>query len=642
MASGEVVKKIVRFKLQLSNATEPATVLKILQKLKDLDVTLEILAETGIGKTVNSFRRHKQAGEVAKALVKGWKNLVPKEFTSSKEDGVWSEKKGKEEQSCPNDEEPPFGDENNNSTSHLKNKNSPDEAPSTKRKDGSEKRQCEQQKKKNETKKCDQSRCWKKSSFEVQEDSGDNFAAPTKKNKSSDTLSGNKCKERIDEKSEFDSKEKCKVDSESRQFGLNSRSKSMPSKHSSTEEESSPAPGKSSKTIKATTDEGSSGKSQSSEAQHRKRKKSEEKLNISKSKHADNRELSKQQKKKLKMNHKNEESNSDKCLVSFESCLNYDVNDFKRKEKSGIKRAPKKPKSTTKRQAAEDSEIKPEKSPTVSPKQVQKSLLHLMDVPLPATLPELEKPSVEFYFERKAEKDSDFQDLEEDPAVFTGQRLNRKMQVYSGAKTLFLPTMMSLYQQCIRTLQNNINMLYETGGVPFELLEPVLERCTPDQLQRIEECNPIYIGVTDHLWGRHCLRDFKGYKLQEYESWKEMYLRLSEERERKLRRLTKTIVSAQSNKPKGRQVKMAFIHTVAKPPRDVRIQQEIHGTAAQQPHQLKCSVKGQENRLKSSCHEPIRSSSTSTGGSNDARKKTRVAPMMAKSLKAFKKQLGRR
>lgn len=35
----------------------------------------------------------------------------------------------------------------------------------------------------------------------------------------------------------------------------------------------------------------------------------------------------------------------------------------------------------------------------------------------------------------------------------------------------------------------------------------------------------------------------------------------------------------------GRQVKMAFIHTVAKPPRDVRIQQEIHGTAAQQPSQ---------------------------------------------------------
>lgn len=61
----------------------------------------------------------------------------------------------------------------------------------------------------------------------------------------------------------------------------------------------------------------------------------------------------------------------------------------------------------------------------------------------------------------------------------------------------------------------------------------------------------IYVGVTDHLWGKHCQRDFKDSKLQEYESWKEMYIRLSEERERKLKRLTKTIVSAQSQKPKG-------------------------------------------------------------------------------------------
>uniref|UniRef100_A0A3B3B7G5 Elongin A, like n=1 Tax=Oryzias melastigma TaxID=30732 RepID=A0A3B3B7G5_ORYME len=619
MASSDVVKKIVRFKLQLSNATEPAT-------------------ETGIGKTVNSFKRHKQAGEIAKALVKGWKNLVPKESSCSKEDDVWSEKKPKEEQSCPDEEEQPSGDENNNLASHLKNKNSPDEASSgTKRKDGSEKRQCDQQKKK--TKKCDQeyqSRCQKKYNTEVQED---DFAAPTKKKKNSNTLSENKC---IDQKSRFDSKEKCRLDSESEQNGLYSRSKSKPSKDSSTEEESSPSSGKPSKMIKATKDEGSSSKSQSSDSQHRKRKKSEEKLNASKSKHFENKELSKQLKKKPKMNHKNEESSSETSLVSFESCLNYDVNIFKRKEQPGIKKAPKKSKSTTKRQPAEDPETKPEKSPAVSPNQIQKSLLHLMDVPLPATLPELEKPGVEYYFERKAEKDSDLQDLSGESAVFTGQRLNKKMQVYSGAKTLFLPAMMSLYQQCIRTLQNNINMLYETGGVPFELLEPVLERCTPEQLQRIEEYNPIYMGVTDHLWGEHCLRDFKGYKLQEYESWKEMYLRLSEERERKLKRLTKTIVSAQSKKPKGRQVKMAFIHTVAKPPRDVRIQQELHGTAVQQPHQLKSSVKGQEIRSKPSCHEHTRPSGTSTGGSNDTRKKSRVAPMMAKSLKAFKKQLGRR
>lgn len=57
----------------------------------------------------------------------------------------------------------------------------------------------------------------------------------------------------------------------------------------------------------------------------------------------------------------------------------------------------------------------------------------------------------------KVTKESDFCDGSEESAMFTGQRLNRKMQVYSGAKTIFLPSMMSLHQQCIRTLQNNIN-----------------------------------------------------------------------------------------------------------------------------------------------------------------------------------------
>lgn len=45
----------------------------------------------------------------------------------------------------------------------------------------------------------------------------------------------------------------------------------------------------------------------------------------------------------------------------------------------------------------------------------------------------------------------------EEAPVFTGQRLNKKMQVYSGNKVVYLPTMMTLYQQCIRTLQNNID-----------------------------------------------------------------------------------------------------------------------------------------------------------------------------------------
>lgn len=61
------------------------------------------------------------------------------------------------------------------------------------------------------------------------------------------------------------------------------------------------------------------------------------------------------------------------------------------------------------------------------------------------------------YIHFKVEREPGSCDVPEEPAVFPGQRLNKKMQVYSGAKTTSLPTMMSLHQQCIRTLQNNIN-----------------------------------------------------------------------------------------------------------------------------------------------------------------------------------------
>lgn len=53
---------------------------------------------------------------------------------------------------------------------------------------------------------------------------------------------------------------------------------------------------------------------------------------------------------------------------------------------------------------------------------------------------------------------------------FTGRRLNSKMQVYSGSKTAYLPKMMSLYEQCIRVLANNIDCEYE-GGFFMNVLE---------------------------------------------------------------------------------------------------------------------------------------------------------------------------
>lgn len=245
--------------------------------------------------------------------------------------------------------------------------------------------------------------------------------------------------------------------------------------------------------------------------------------------------------------------------------------------------------------------------------------------------------------------------------------MNSRMQVYSGSKCAYLPKMMTLHQQCIRVLKNNIDSIFEVGGVPYSVLEPVLERCTPDQLYRIEECNHVLIEETDQLWKVHCHRDFKEERPEEYESWREMYLRLQDAREQRLRLLTNNIRSAHANKPKGRQAKMAFVNSVAKPPRDVRRRQEKFGTGgAAVPEKVRIKPApyttgsshvpasnssssfhsspeelAYEGPSTSSAHlAPVASSSVSYDPRKPAVKK--IAPMMAKTIKAFKNRFSRR
>ncbi|NWZ90584.1 ELOA1 protein, partial [Nesospiza acunhae] len=208
------------------------------------------------------------------------------------------------------------------------------------------------------------------------------------------------------------------------------------------------------------------------------------------------------------------------------------------------------------------------------------SLQELLNTPLPKTLPGISESSPPYAadFTGKVPAVEAPQQVNE-IVQFTGQRLNSKMQVYSGSKAVCLSKMLTLYEQCVRMLHNNIELLQEAGGVPFEILEPVLTRCTPEQLFRVEKCNLMFIKETDHLWKKHCQRDFKNESLLEYESWREMYWKLFNQREEKLKILTKNILSAQSEKPKGRQVKMAYVIGAAKPPRSICRQQEIHGAA---------------------------------------------------------------
>ncbi|NXN33701.1 ELOA1 protein, partial [Nycticryphes semicollaris] len=308
------------------------------------------------------------------------------------------------------------------------------------------------------------------------------------------------------------------------------------------------------------------------------------------------------------------------------------------------------------------SEKKAEKEPPEAPKPkriVFDVVPTLPDIPLPPIQANYRPlPSIESIPCSQTKRKAVSSPVEESEAGFTGRRLNSKMQVYSGSKTAYLPKMMSLYQQCIRVLSNNIDSIYEVGGVPFSVLEPVLERCTPEQLYRIEECNHVLIEDTDQLWHNHCLRDFKNEKPEEFESWREMYLRLHDAREQRLLMLARNIGSAHANKPKGRVAKMAFVNSAAKPPRDVRRRQEKFGTGgALLPEKTKIkpvlytSNKSHARVSEEQCYDgPSTSSahsvpsSASTFSSCDPRKPPvkKIAPMMAKTIKAFKNRFSRR
>lgn len=65
---------------KMISSEEQENALDILQSLKDLPISLEILQKTRIGMSVNSLRKQSKHDEVinlAKTLIKGWKKLLP-------------------------------------------------------------------------------------------------------------------------------------------------------------------------------------------------------------------------------------------------------------------------------------------------------------------------------------------------------------------------------------------------------------------------------------------------------------------------------------------------------------------------------------------------------------------------------------
>lgn len=222
---------------------------------------------------------------------------------------------------------------------------------------------------------------------------------------------------------------------------------------------------------------------------------------------------------------------------------------------------------------------------------------------------------------------------------------NIRTKVYSGVKSGAIIPVVSLHEMCIRVLQKNIDALEYTGGVPYDILRPVVERATPDQLLTLEHYNPYLMDDSDSLWQQHCGRKFRGYKRREMESWREMFARCTAEQEKRLSILTENIKHSQTVAVPVKQTKLAFIDAMVKPPRNVIKKQAQFGTerklvatpAARVNSLSNCSgniAKVGDTRLKTLAS--IRDTAQQAVANPMALKGPKKAPLMAKTLQLMK------
>lgn len=175
---------------------------------------------------------------------------------------------------------------------------------------------------------------------------------------------------------------------------------------------------------------------------------------------------------------------------------------------------------------------------------------------------------------------------------------------------------------CVHILQEHVDSIEECGGLPYDVLEPILERAVPSTLARIEEYNVHLMQDTSPLWERFCRKHFPKEQREEMESWREMFERCTEERERKLSMLKVKVKDSYAREKDGqKKAKLAYVGLNAKPPRTVRAAQARNGTAG--------SASGINIR------RPGLGGPSGGGGGPPAPapKKPKVAPMMAKTLK---------
>ncbi|BES92360.1 RNA polymerase II transcription factor SIII (Elongin) subunit A [Nesidiocoris tenuis] len=207
--------------------------------------------------------------------------------------------------------------------------------------------------------------------------------------------------------------------------------------------------------------------------------------------------------------------------------------------------------------------------------------LENLDLDINSTLPEINpnyRPLP--HVPENARRNSTTKTITNDEEMFSMMmNKNQRTKVFSGGKsTGRVNKVPSLYELCIKLLYDNIDGLEFTGGVPFDLLKPLLEKLNPDQLFVLEHYNSYLIEDTGPMWEFHCKKDFRTATRQDMETWRELYVRCMEEREEKLKALTQNITKSIAQSVPVRKAQLAYVNSAVKPPRNVAKKQAKYGT----------------------------------------------------------------
>ncbi|RZC34468.1 transcription elongation factor B polypeptide 3 [Asbolus verrucosus] len=623
-----LIKAVRHYQESLDKYTEnrnDGKLLHYLERLYKLPIKVVHLEQTGVGRTVNGLRKlGGEVGDSAKSLVAKWKEMVVGEQEQEEEEEDDDEDED-EEDGYQTGEEPSNDsddkDERNDyvkrdTSSHRKSDNyrTDDRDKSKKSKHESESSKKKDKHKHHKHNGHTSSSSKHKSHKRKIEDSSSEDESPKKRQKkdnSSDEDEGHKQQKK--HKSEDEKKKHKSSDLEDSSRSSKTKEKQKESvaknKHKSSKK-----------------DDGKKHEHSKKAKEKDKKSESSKPKEVPKSKEKSTPAKSKSSNGTLSANNNGIDSGSG---ASFAEALGMCEPSSSRKKKPPSSEKKEKSSSSTK---TEESVPKLLKEPTLEPIDINLSSL------LPTITPNYRPLGNLISSEPQPKKSlSDYEALSN---IITSK--NQRTKVYSGNK-MGCGKVPSLFELCIRILQDNIDALEYTGGVPYSVLKPILEKSNPNQLYSLEHHNPYLIEDTDELWQIHCQKEFRNKKREEFESWREMYLRCLDERDAKLKALTANIKQAQDKSLPVRTTKLAYVDAVAKPPRNIARKQAKNGTAFERKPSVTPAARlsalatagdaGKVSVPNPGARAAERSSSHAV--------KPKKAPLMLKSISSFKNRFKR-